>query len=171
MDCHHYLKGGTTAMVVTDSRLLRGTLTFGDVAGTNSFQAQITNLVIEQTDGDSDDVVVTLSGDSVGGGTAPGPWHATGTMIQDFDAEAGTGMQEWSYVNRGTDQPFTFTPNDKANSPTIAGTIGVKFLGIGGDTNTRVTRDFDWAIVGEPDVTWGAVAPLADVPADATAAA
>ncbi len=142
-------------MSVTDSRLLKGTLTFGDVATANNFQAQITNLVIEQQDGDSDDTVVTLSGDSVGGGTSPGAWHATGTMIQDFDQSGGVGMQQWSYENRGTDQPFTFTPNDKATSPSITGTIGVKFLGIGGDTNTRVTRDFDWAIPGEPTVTWG----------------
>lgn len=139
-------------MTVTDSRLLKGTLTLGEAPGTE-FGCQVTNYVVEQQDGNSEDAVTTLCGDSVGGGTSEGSWHMTGTVIQDFDSV--TGLQQWSYVNKGTDQAFTFTPNDKGTAPTISGTVSVKFLGIGGDTNSRITRDFDWSIPGEPEIVWG----------------
>jgi hypothetical protein len=98
-------------------------------------------------------------------------------VIQDFDSV--TGLQQWSYANKGTEQAFTFTPNDKSTTPTITGNVSVKFLGIGGDTNSRITRDFDWSVPGEPEITWpagGAVAatgatagtPGAFTPAGAT---
>jgi hypothetical protein len=139
-------------MTIVDSRLLKGTLVLGGAPGTGTeFACQVTNFVIEQQDGDSEDIVTTLCGDTAGGGTSEGPWHMTGTLIQDFDAP--TGMQQWSYVNKGTTQPFTFTPNDKSDL-TITGNVDVKFLGIGGDTNTRITRDFDWAIPDDPEFTW-----------------
>jgi hypothetical protein len=139
---------------ITDSRLLNGTLEFGATATVMTFECQVTNAVVEQEDGDTDDTVTTLCGDTVGGGSAPGPWHITGTVIQDFDAAAATNITKWSYDNRGTEQAFTFTPNDTAGVPTITGTVFVKFLGIGGDVNARLTRDFDWGIDGEPVFTW-----------------
>lgn len=139
-------------MPITDSRLLNGELTFGTVP--IAFECQVTNTVVEQEDGDTDDEVTTLCGDTVGGGSTPGPWHITGTVIQDFDGAAATNITKWSYDNRGTVQTFTFTPNDTANVPTITGSVFVKFLGLGGDVNARLTRDFDWAIDGEPVFTW-----------------
>lgn len=151
-------------MTVNDSRLLKGTLTFGETGSTDAAEGQTTNLIIEQQDGDSEDQAYVLSGESVGGETTAGPWHITGTCIQDFDASPS--LQQWSYVNRGTWQPFTFTPNDKATSPTVTGEVYVKFLGLGGDVKVRITRDFDWAVRGpsgasEPDFgDWGdAVTP------------
>ena len=138
-------------MTVIDSRLLKGQLTFG--SGTlMDFTCQVTNWVCEQQDGDTDPSVTTLCGDTAGGGTTEGPWHITGTVIQDFNS--ATGFQQWTYANKGTDQEFTFLPNDKAGAPTITGVASVKFLGIGGDTNARITRDFDWAVIGDPDITW-----------------
>ena len=151
--------------MVNDSRLLKGTLTFGATATPTAAEGQTTNLIVEQQDGDSEDVAYVLSGDVIGGETLPGPWHITGTMIQDFDASPS--LQEWSYTNRGTWQPFEFTPNDAATAPTITGEVYVKFLGLGGDVKVRITRDFDWTVRGsesdpEPDFgTWGA-APLAE---------
>ena len=145
---------------VVDSRLLKGVLTFGDVATAADAASQATNVVIEQQDGDQEDVATVLSGETVGGATTSGAWHLTATLIQDFDAAAG--FQQWSYINRDTEQPFTFTPNDKATAPTIAGTINVKFVGLGGDVKVRVTRDIDWGIKGEPVFTWNdADLPLA----------
>jgi hypothetical protein len=150
--------------MVNDSRLLRGTLTFGPTLTPTSAEAQTTNLIVEQQDGDSEDQAYVLSGDTIGGETTPGPWHMTGTAIQDFDASPS--LQEWSYTNRGTWQEFTFTPNDNTTAPTITGEVYVKFLGLGGDVKVRITRDFDWSVRGpagasEPDFgTWGA-APLA----------
>lgn len=145
------------ASAVTDSRLIRGTITLG-TAGANEFSTQLTAFVIEQQDGNSDDPVTTLSGDTVGGGSDEGPWHLTGTAIQDFDNP--TGFQQWSYANRGTDQEFEFNPNDKGTGPTVTGVVAVKFLGMGGDVNTRITRDFDWAVPEEPEFNWGTTPPL-----------
>jgi hypothetical protein len=145
--------------MVNDSRLLKGSLTFGDALTPTAAEGQTTNLIIEQQDGDSEDVAYVLSGDVIGGETLPGPWHITGTMIQDFDASPS--LQEWSYTNRGTWQPFTFTPNDVATAPTVTGEVYVKILGLGGDVKVRITRDFDWTVRGsdtepEPDFgTWG----------------
>lgn len=136
-----------------DSRLLKGTLTFGETGTPFAASCQVTNFVIEQQDGDDEDAVTVLCGDVVGGGTLPGDWHMTGTAIQDFDAATGSFIK-WTYDNRNTEQPFTFTPNDNASSPTITGTARVKFLGLGGDVNARITRDFDWSVVDEPEFVW-----------------
>lgn len=137
-------------MTVNDSRLLKGVLTFGATGATQAVaEGQCTNFVIEQQDGDTEDVVNVLSGESVGGATTSGPWHITGTLIQDFDADPS--LQKWSYQNKDTTQPFTFTPNDKDTAPTITGSVNVKFLGLGGDVKTRITRDFDWGLDGDPD--------------------
>jgi hypothetical protein len=145
-------------MTVNDSRLWKGTLTFGDVGTPEAVASQVTNVVIEQQDGDSEDTVNVLSGETVGGETNAGPWHITATLIQDF--AAANGFQRWSYVNRNTKVPFTFTPNDSANAPTITGTVNAKFVGIGGDVKTRITRDIDWGIDGEPDFgDWGTAEP------------
>jgi hypothetical protein len=150
-------------MTVNDSRLWKGVLTFGDV-GTSELvaAAQTTNFVIEQQDGDTEDTANVLSGETVGGKTLAGPWHITFTAIQDFSAAAGTSLQEWSYLKKDTEQPFTFTPNDSTTGPTVTGVVNVKFLGIGGDVKVRVTRDADWGLVGDPAFsTWDAGAPLA----------
>jgi hypothetical protein len=154
-------------MTVHDSRLLKGTLSFGATgAGAATAEGQTTNFVVEQQDGDTEDVVNVLSGESVGGETTSGPWHCTGTLVQDFDSSPS--LQQWSYQHRDTQQPFTFTPNDQAGSPTISGTITVHFLGLGGDVKSRITRDFDWGIVGEPDFgDWGTATVAADQPPEA----
>jgi hypothetical protein len=141
-------------MPVVDSRLLNGTLEFGADGDEASLSCQATNVVVEQEDGDEEDVVTVLCGETVGGGTTPGPWHITGTAIQDFDAEPGPSVTQWSYEHRNTVVPFTFTPNDKPGAPTITGNVQVKFLGVGGDVNVQITRDFDWAIDGEPEFVW-----------------
>lgn len=141
-------------MPVVDSRLLNGTLEFGADGDSASFSCQATNVVVEQEDGDEEDVVTVLCGETIGGGTTPGPWHITGTAIQDFDAEPGPSITQWSYEHRNTVVPFTFTPNDKPGAPSITGDVQVKFLGLGGDVNTQITRDFDWSIQDEPAFDW-----------------
>jgi hypothetical protein len=95
-------------MPITDSRLLNGTLTFG--TGPVAFSCQVTNTVIEQEDGDTEDTVTVLCGETVGGASTPGPWHITGTVIQDFDAAAATNITKWSYDNRNTEQEFSSSP-------------------------------------------------------------
>lgn len=153
-------------MTINDSRLLKGTLRFGEAAAPGGqAEGQITNLIVEQQDGDSEDAEYVLSGESTGGGETPGPWHATGTAIQDFDARPS--LQQWSYQNRGTVQAFEFTPNDKTTAPHITGQIRVRFLGLGGDVRVRITRDFDWSFEGEPEFEWPE-APAGDAAAATT---
>lgn len=153
-------------MTVNDSRLMKGTLKFGPDLTGQAVEGQITNCVIEQQDGDKEDVVYVLSGESVGGDTTAGAWHITGTMIQDHSATPS--FQKWSYLNKDTDQEFSFTPNDSPDAPVITGTASVKFLGLGGDVRDRSTRDFDWGIVGSPDFgIWEPVDPDEGVQASA----
>jgi hypothetical protein len=141
-------------MTVNDSRLWKGTLSFGATASAMEASGQTTNFVIEQQDGDTEDTANVLSGETVGGATTAGPWHITFSAIQDFSAGAGLSFQEWSYTNKDTEQAFEFVPNDSLTGPTVTGTVNVKFLGIGGDTKVRITRDADWGVVGEPVFVW-----------------
>jgi hypothetical protein len=107
-------------MTVNDSRLWKGTLSFGATASAMEASGQTTNFVIEQQDGDTEDTANVLSGETVG----------------------------------GAEQAFEFVPNDSLTGPTVTGTVNVKFLGIGGDTKVRITRDADWGVVGEPVFVW-----------------
>jgi hypothetical protein len=152
-------------MTVNDSRLWKGTLTFGETATALVAAGQTTNFVIEQQDGDSEDTANVLSGETVGGETTAGPWHITFTMIQDHSVAGGLSLQEWSYRNRDTQQPFTFSPNDGVDAPSISGIVNVKFLGLGGDVKVRITRDADWGLVGAPTFTEWDVPPIEAVSA------
>jgi hypothetical protein len=87
-------------------------------------------------------------------------WEMTGNI--DIDPEAGdAGIFALSQVSYGTEQKFTFTPNNEAEA-TATGTLIIDPLDFGADAfGDDLTSDLTWALVDKPTYTYGAVT-LAD---------
>jgi hypothetical protein len=68
------------------------------------------------------------------------------TVYQD-DLTAG-GLVDYSWANKGTEVPFTYTPYSGGRS--ITGRLIVDPLDVGGDVNKKNTADLKWGCIGEP---------------------
>lgn len=132
-------------MAVTSHKLGPGTLSFGSVGSPMDATAQVTSVTVNPTT-DSEDAVTTLSGESLGGARTYGAEIAV-TAVQDSLAAAG--LIRWSWTNRGSDVPFTFTPNTDLGV-SISGVVTVDPISVGGDIGKKNTSDFTWACVGFP---------------------
>jgi len=72
----------------------------------------------------------------------------------DTDPGDPDGILSLSHSAKGTEQPFTFTPNTDAGL-TVTGTIVLDPLDIGADAyGDDLTSDFAFAIVGDPILTF-----------------
>lgn len=70
-----------------------------------------------------------------------------GKLLQDPEA---AGVVDWSWDNKGTEQPFIFSPND-ATDRGIQGIVRPIPLDYGGDVgDTSPESDFSWSIIGTP---------------------
>lgn len=140
-------------MPINSYKMGPGTLELGAVP--LDVSCQVTSLTVEPTEeveeGESIDVLCgeTLEDDD----EVTYSYRLTGTLLQDL---AAAGVVDWSWVNKGTEQDFTFIPNDVA-ARRVVGTVRPVPMSIGGDVKTRPTSDIDWAIIGEP--VFEAVAP------------
>lgn len=147
-------------MAVKSVKLGPGTLTFGPATPSMDASAQVQNCVVGWSKNKADDITV-LTGEVVGGGTT---YTATisGTFLQDL---ATGGLVEWSWENKGLEQPFTFTPNT-ANGATVTGTVIVDPIDVGTteDYGTTMASDFEWDCVGEPAYTSGVLLAEAGAP-------
>ena len=121
-----------------------GTLTFGEAATPMDFTAQVTSCAVDWSE-DVDDAVPTLDGGQLDGEPT---YTATlsGTFVQDV---SDGGLVEWTWTNKGTRQPFTYTPNTDEGA-SFSGVVRVQPLKAGGDVKTRPTSDFEWPCIGEP---------------------
>jgi hypothetical protein len=151
--------------VITESKVKNGTLTLGGTAGVGGteFACQATNVRLTPSHDESGDEVETLCGDTLPPDVKT-TWSLAGTSIQDFDDPAG--FIKFSIDNNLTDTEFSWQPN--AGDTTVAGTVQVRALEVGGDVNTRITTDFEWPVQGDPTWTWpapGGGAPAATEPA------
>jgi len=146
--------------VITESKVKNGTLTLGGTAGVGGteFACQATNVRLTPSHDESGDEVETLCGDKLPPDVKT-TWSLAGTSIQDFDDPAG--FIKFSIDNNLADTEFSWQPN--AGDTTVAGTVQVRALEVGGDVNARITTDFEWPVQGDPDWTWPAPAPGAVV--------
>lgn len=125
-----------------------GTLTLG--AGALEVSAQLTscrvNISENVTEGDA---IKVLSGERLEADeTVDYSYTLEGNLLQDL---AAAGVVDWSWINKGTEQAFTFVPNT-ARARQVAGVLKPVPISIGGDeVERRMTSDFTWRIVGEPD--------------------
>jgi hypothetical protein len=121
-----------------------GTFSIGSVGTPLDLTAQVTSLRVEFSE-EVEDSVPTLSGESLEG-AASYPATLTGTLVQDL-TEAG--MFDYTWTNKGSIVPFTFTPSTAAGR-TVTGECRIAPLNLGGDVRTKNTTEFTWAIIGDP---------------------
>lgn len=127
-----------------------GTLTLG--TGPLAVELQLTACKLVPAENvTTDDAVKVLSGDVLPESTTETySWTLQGTYLQDLRA---AGVNAWSWVNKGTEQDFTFEPNSSAAS--FEGVLKPVPLQVGGDeVGRRMTADFTWRCVGDPVPSW-----------------
>lgn len=124
-----------------------GTFTIGSDLDLTSFSGQVTSLRLVPNV-DVGEALHVLDGGEVSGDRTES-WAVSGTMLQDFGASES--KTEWLFDNRGTDFPFSYSPNS-ARGKQITGTLTVEAIEIGGDVKTKPTSDFEFKLVGPPAI-------------------
>lgn len=136
-----------------------GTLTVG--AGATALSSQVRSITLSASEKVTEVAEIpVLSGESIAAtSTQDYTWQLAIKFLQDIHAG---GVNEWSFVNRGTKQPFTYTPNTAAGT-IVDGTLIPVPLDLGGDMQTQADQagnppesDTTWRLDGDPDITWGA---------------
>lgn len=140
-------------MTVNHTPLGPGTLTLG--AGPLAVQAQLLSCKVVPTENvTTREARKVLSGEELAASSSA-TYSATlqGTFLQDLDAAEAASVVAWSYANKGTEQPVTFTPNTAAGSK-VEGTIIPVPLQLGGDeVEADMESDFTWRFAEFPDYT------------------
>ena len=149
-------------MPIVQSKLKTGTLTLGATPGTD-FACQATSVKLTPSYEDDGDNVETLCGEALSPGKKES-WTINGTSIQDFDDPMG--FVQYCFDNATQIVDFSWCPATGV-SPTYSGKCTIVAVEIGGDVNTRITTDWEFAVEGKPTLT--PVAPLEDADADADA--
>lgn len=136
----------TPTATPTVRKLGPGTLTVGSAGDLLDFSGRCTKVNVAWKVDTTDDVEV-LSGDTMAGDRT---YSATleATVYQD-DLTAG-GLVDYSWAEKGTEVPFTFTPYSGGRA--ITGTLVVDPLDVGGDVGKKNTSDLKWACIGEPEL-------------------
>lgn len=137
-------------MTVYTTKLGPGTLVLGPVDPdplAMDASCQVRNAQLSW-DKNTTDPFTVLCGDVVAGSTTYTAKLA-GTFVQDLDQ--ADGIVNYSWVNKGTEVDFVFTPNTAA-AATVTGKLIIDPLAVGStdDFGTTMTSDFEWACVGEP---------------------
>jgi hypothetical protein len=130
-------------MPATDSRSGPGTLIIGTLTGAGCQMSNV-RLVPEA---EEEDGTPTLCDPN------PAPqlttnWSLQGTAIQDWELPATTGFVEFSRVNDGTTQTFTWVPNTDIGVE-YSGSCHVRAVEIGGDVAVQTTTDWEYPVVGD----------------------
>lgn len=123
-----------------------GTLSLGLVP--LEVSGQIKNCRVEASETvDTAEAIPVLSGEELAeDDTVSYRFTLAGTALQDLLAD---GLVDWTWINRGTPQPFTFVPND-LEARAVTGTVRPIPMTIGGDVGARAEADFSWAVIGDP---------------------
>jgi len=133
-------------MPASVTKLGPGTLTIGAVP--NDFTCQVTAARVEW-EVDAEDAVQVLCGESVPGARTYSA-SLTATILSDLGLTPGPGIVEFSWTNKGTEQPFEFVPKTTA-AKAVTGTLIIDPISVGGDeSGQNMLSDFEFAIVGDP---------------------
>lgn len=138
-------------MPITAHDLGPGTLTLG--AGPLDVTLQVTacKVTVSENVTEEDDITVLSLDVLEGSEDVTFSYALEGSILQDLQT---AGAVAWSWANKGTEQPFVFTPNT-AGGASVAGTVKPVPLQIGGDeVKRKMSSDFTWRCVGEPVPTW-----------------
>lgn len=125
-----------------------GTLELG--AGPLAVEGQFSNVAVNWSEAvKTTDDIDLLDGSTLDGDENPSyAATLTGTLVQDL---AAAGVIEWSWTNKGTEQPFTFVPNT-VEGREVSGTLIPVPITIGGDAKVTATAQITWRIKGDPDL-------------------
>lgn len=121
-----------------------GTFSIGSIGTPLDLTSQVTALTVEWSE-DVEDGIPTLSGEILDG-EATYTATLTGTLVQDLTDD---GMFDYTWANKGSIVPFTFTPSTAAGR-SVTGSVRIAPLNLGGDVKTKNTTEFTWAISGDP---------------------
>lgn len=124
-----------------------GTLTFGSVGSILDISCQITELKIS-AEGESEDAELVLCGDTIAGARTY-TWTMTGTTFQDLEKD---GVIDWTWKFAGTEVPFKFVP-DATGTSSISGRVTVDPIEVGGTVGQKNKSEFEWSLVGAPNLT------------------
>jgi hypothetical protein len=86
----------------------------------------------------------------------PGARTYTATLTATIFNDLGTtpGIVEYSWTNRGTQQPFVFQPSTVTGVKQVVGNLTIDPISVGGDeVGQNMTSDIEWEIVGIPTLT------------------
>lgn len=134
-----------------------GTLTIGDVGSPISASCLVNSLRIA-TSKDEADSTTKLCGTVVPGAITY-TYAMSGNL--DIDGTDPAGLFALSQAEPGSEQPFTFTPND-VDETSAAGILIIDPMDFGADEfGADMTSDIEWTLVGKPTYTYPAAAPLA----------
>jgi hypothetical protein len=132
----------------TVRKLGPGVLTVGSAGDPLDFSNRCTSAAVRWSVDQEDDTPV-LSGETLAGDRT---YTATleATVYQDDLHPGAGGLVNYSWANKGTAVPATFTPYTGGLS--ITGTLIVDPLDVGGDVAKKNTSDLKWAFLGEPEL-------------------
>lgn len=135
-------------MPIKSHKLGPGLLTLGE--GPLDVSAQLTGCRVDVAEEvESSDPVPVLSGEELAADeTVRHNYTLTGSLLQDL---AAAGVVDWSWINGGTEQAFSFVP-ESAAAREVSGILTPVPLSIGGDeVKARMSSEFTWRIKGRPD--------------------
>lgn len=141
-------------MPINTTALGPGTLTLG--AGALETSAQLTACRVNPTENvTTREGTVVMSGERIEDESSETySYTLEGTFLQDLTAAEVASVVAWAWANKGTEQPFAFTPNTAAGVA-VNGVVKPVPLGVGGDeVEARMSSDFTWRCVGEPTLDW-----------------
>lgn len=134
-------------MPPTVRKLGPGVLTVGAVGSPQDFSNRCTAVTIKWGVKTEDDVP-TLAGT-----TEAGDRTYTATLEANVfqDDMADGGLIDYTWTNKGTVQPFVYTPYADGGK-SITGEVVIDPLDVGGEVGKKNKSDIKWGCVGEPEI-------------------
>lgn len=131
-------------MAINAHKLGPGTLTIGETGTEQEFGSQVTNVLLEPSVEEEDNIPV-LSGEELEGEETE-TYVLSGTILQDYSGIASSLV--WCKENAGSVLSFVFVPSTDAGLQ-ITGEVKIRSVSIGGDVKTRNTSDFEFKGIGD----------------------
>ena len=134
-----------------------GVLKIGEVGSEIDVSCYVNNAQVEWTDS-ATDPTTKLCG-AVRAGVTTFTAQLTGNV--DVDAGNDSGLFALSWTEKGSQQPFEFTPSSELGT-TVTGTLTIKPLTFGASAyGDDLTSDISWDIVGDPVLSFDGAAVAA----------
>jgi hypothetical protein len=130
----------------TVRKLGPGVLSVGAAGSPLDFSNRCTSVTVKWGVKTEDDVL-TLAGT-----TESGDRTYTATLEANVyqDDLADGGLIDYTWANKGTVQPATYTPYTGGKS--ITGEVVIDPIDVGGEVGKKNKADIKWAFVGEPEL-------------------